>query len=266
MKRILAIWIILATFVGCNQSTENKTPTEESVKPEINNPNVKELTNSGRPPFIGELKEDLDNLGLDGTIPVEVLGVSAPQDLYKMQNKMGRFLAQYPNTPRPESIKDLDIDTISSFPYIGLSKEDWVNFKRMMTEVAYGKLTLGSLDFVMEGENFIIKPQSENLQPWWNVTVDLAGNTLTVMDQVLPYVGTKSDDAPTNGFGEWKWHEWSIDEKISVDPTKPDLLTVKNLKFQIGQVTRTGKTVLFLTLQEYDKGEQKQNYVVPVWF
>lgn len=218
----------------------------------------------------GDIKTDLTRLLPIGTVKADIIdGVQQNPRQMELAKKLQSSIAQnyewfvdYMKTvPQGEKI-----------PYhakLGLTKEEYMELMNFMDNIEM--VSTGKENIAIQIKNDMIYFKSQNkLSKLDSLTIDLKNNMVSFGKIKMPFADKLNITTDKNALkSKWEGYSWILEEPKDLDANAmKDLnnLKMRQYKFTIGKLEKTGKTYMSLKGREIENGAKTIDFELPVQF
>lgn len=166
-------------------------------------------------------------------------------------------------------------ENLKPLPYhvnFGLTKDEYEELGRSLDDVEV--ISVGKTVLSISKEDDLIRFQSTDgkLVLIDFVTIDLRQNVILIggLDRVLKYDGKIDVSDEKNALkSKWSGHNWSFEwpkDQSSINFSDLENLSVKNYRFTVGRLEKSGKTMLRFSGNETEEGVKKISFDLTLIF
>ncbi|GGH16772.1 hypothetical protein GCM10007422_39690 [Pedobacter zeae] len=218
----------------------------------------------------GDIKKDLTRLLPIGAVKADIIdGVRQNPRQMELAKKLQSSIAQnyewfvdyMKAVPQGEKI-----------PYhakLGLTKEEYMELINFMDNIEM--VSTGKENIAIQIKNDMIYFKSQNkLSKLDSLTIDLKNNMVSFGKIKMPFADKLNITTDKNALkSKWEGYSWILEEPKDVDANAmKDLnsLKMRQYKFTIGKLEKTGKTYMSLKGREIENGTKTIDFELPVQF
>ncbi len=218
----------------------------------------------------GDIKNDLISLLPSGTVKADIIdGVRQNPRQMELAKKLQSSIAQ-----NYEWFVDYmkAVPQGEKMPYhvkLGLTKEEYMELMGFMDNIEM--VSTGTENISIQIKNDVIYFKSQNkLSKLDSLTIDLKNNMVSFGQIKIPFADKLNITTDKNALkSKWTGYSWILEEPKDLDANAlKDLnrLKMRQYKFTIGKLEKSGKTYMSLKGREIENGAKTIDFELPIQF
>ncbi len=218
----------------------------------------------------GDVIADVNALLPEGEVIVEIMdGVKQTPREKELMEKFQAGVAKNQEWFL-EQLKNADGEPMGYHPNLGLTKEEYEEFKEQIKGVEVVSTGQQKIEIIKDGGLISFKADGK-LKLLMGIGISL-NDTMVIMgpNKLKDYKTVEVTDA-NNGFrSKWKGYKWTYEQPSTDEEIKKmmeDFSTMSMVQYQltIGQIESNGATFLSFKAKEVENGEKKLSIEVPLF-